>query len=288
VIVRPPPAVQGAGPFAGRRLRQALVAVIFALGCTKVLIVAPTLGAQADLLAAARVRPLADQVIGRFQLRLETERRSVTVPAVIVLDRPARGHVAVLGPLGGPMATLQTDGGGVAVALSRGRQHYLSAEADAIVADATGGALTLADLFGLAVGDPPLDSASETSRQVLEDGSLRVVMPGPGGAEVTQVFSGPEGVLDELVVRTSSGEERLRLVYSGYAPITAGGPLVPTDLTLELPPLHVRAELHAKSWTVPDVVPQVFGLAPPDGFVTRPLDELVDPLRALEGELSPP
>lgn len=262
---------------------RATLAVVLVVGCVKVVPPLVATAAREDLLATFRAREVPARTVARFQIQLQTEARTITLPGAWVVDRPARGHVALLGPLGGPLATLQSDGVGLSVALSRGQQHFLAERADAVLRDTTGGALGVSDLFGLLVGDPPLDGAPALAVRSLPDGDVQIDLDGPADTVVSEVVANPAGTLARLVATGADGEVQLTVDYAPFAPITEGGPLVPTELTVTIPALKLVANVRVKSWTAPEVVPDVFSLASPPGFTTAPFETLVDPLGSLEG-----
>ena len=258
----------------GNRMVRSALLGLFVLGCAHQLRPTPPVDPAADLLAAARARPIPPRLIGKFSLSLAIPGRDgVSTGGAVVLDRPGKGHVAVLGPLGGPLATLQTDGTGVAVAVSRGHQHFVATDADAVLRDATHGAVTLDDLFGLFVGDVPLDDAQVVGRRALAEGA-EVVLQGPDGSTVTLDLA-RDATPRLLRAVDRDGKVELEATYAPFEPLAGTTELVPTELTLELPDLGVEAGVRMKSWSVPDTVPDVFGLAPPDGFTSEPLEDLL-------------
>lgn len=271
---------------------RALAALFLAVGCVRGYTPSPAVDSQDDLIATFRGRAYPEQGVARVQVQLETSERSVTLPGAFVLDRPARGHFALLGPLGGPLATVQTDGQAVSVVLSRGNEHYLGAHADTVVRDATGGALGVTDLFGLLIGDPPFEGAEERGRRMLADGAVELTLEGPHDLVVTEVVANPAGTLTRLLVSDGEGHVPLRVSYAPFAPIETvdgvPGLLVPTELTIEIPDLELVATIRVKSWVQPDVLPDVFGLEAPPGFSTYPLETLVDPLATLQGAVPEP
>jgi hypothetical protein len=193
----------------------------------------------------------------------------------VILSRPGRGHLAVLGPLGGPLATLQTDGTGAAVALARDRRHLVAADADQVLRALSRGVGGLDDLLGLFVGDLPLEGLTVVSEQPKTDGPYEIRLQGP---EESDWLLGLDPVLAtpvSLVVSDPTGAVMLDLGYAPFAPLAEGGPLVPTDFALALPKLGVTLDVRMKSWTVPDPMPDVFGLEVPDGFTSSPLEDTV-------------
>jgi hypothetical protein len=250
--------------------------LVWFVGCTRAR-PEPATTSVATPLEQARARPIPARIQGRFSFTIEAPALGpMSTGGVVILDRPGRGHLAVLGPLGGPLATLQTDGHGAALAIARDRRHYVMADADDAVREVTSGLVGLDDLLGLFVGDLPLDGAPVRSQRPLpEPSGYEVVLDAPEGAMVT-LYLDPVGATPRsLVVVDGAGQAVLDVRYAPFAPFGDAGALLPTDITIELPRLGVGLEVRMKTWTVPDPVPEVFGLAAPEGFTSSPLEDTV-------------
>lgn len=274
-------------------MRQRVLTVLFVLGCGRTL-PAPAPAAQASLLDAARARTVPARLLAKLSVQVRSEAMDVAGSSggALILDRPGRGHVAVFSPLGGPLVTLQTDGTGLALALARERRHLVAAEADRVVREQTGGLVGIDEVLGLLVGDLPLDGLAPAGERRTADGDLEVVLEGPRGSRVVAVLDDPTAVPVSLVATDREGRIALR---AAFAPFAAGadGVLLPTEVALAVPALDLDVELRYRSWTFPETVRDVFGLAPPEGFATGPL-ELVGTaaaeavVRSLDGEGTPP
>lgn len=247
------------------------------LGCTRARQPTAVADSTATPLEQSLARPVPNRVQGRFSFTVEAEASgfAASTGGVVILDRPGRGHLAILGPLGGPLATLQTDGTGAAVAIARDRRHYVAADADRVLREATHGLVGLDELLGLFVGDVPVEGLKLRSQQPRAAGPYEVVFDGPEG---TALALGLDPILAtpvSLVGSDAAGGVLLDLRYEPFAPMIAGGPLVPTDFALALPTLGVHLDVRMKSWTVPEPMPDVFGLEVPEGFTSSPLEDTV-------------
>jgi outer membrane biogenesis lipoprotein LolB len=257
-------------------LTRPLLWGLFVLGCGRTL--RPQAPVAADPLQEARARPVPSRVQGKFSFTFRSgEDFDVSTGGVVILDRPGRGHLAVLGPLGSPLATLQTSEGGAAVALARQQHHFLARDAESVLRETTSGLVGVDDLLGLFVGDLPLDEAPVLTRHVRQDGLLEVVLDGPEATTLVLEIDPSSATPRQL--RAVDAEQKLMLEarYAPFEPqpLTPEGRLMPTDLDLVLPGLGLELEVHMKSWTVPDPLPEVFGLEAPQGFNSSPLEEAV-------------
>lgn len=233
------------------------------------------------VLAAARARSVPDPLQGRFSIRLRSKQLDVagSTGGAIVLDPPGRGHVAIFGPLGGPWYTLTTDGDAVAVVATREQRHYVEEDADALVAMLVPGLRDVDELFGLLVGQVPLDDERLQGLRVLDDGRVMALLDGSGGVLVSVVLRPEDGTPASLVAQR--GDDRLlAATFGAFQP--GAGALLPTEVAVEVPSLDLRVDLSYRSWRSPDTPPDVFGLGAPPGFTSEPLGPL---LRAAAAEL---
>jgi outer membrane biogenesis lipoprotein LolB len=259
-------------------LTRPLLWGLFVLGCGRTL--RPQAPVADDPLQVARERPVPPKVQGKFSFTFRSgEDFDVSTGGVVILDRPGRGHLAVLGPLGGPLATLQTSEGGAAVSLARQQHHFVAEDAESVLRETTSGLVGVDDLLGLFVGDLPMDEAPTLTRHVREDGLLEVVLDGPDAT--TLVLEVDPSSATPRRLRAMDADQKVML-DAKYAPFELQqlsaepvGTWMPTDLDLSLPGMGLQLELHMKSWTVPDPMPEVFGLAAPQGFNSSPLEEAI-------------
>lgn len=263
-------------------LRPLLVA-LFVLGCTRSL-PAPPAARPASVLDQARARPVPSPLQARFSFKIRSEALDLagSTGGALIVDRPGHGHLAVLGPLGGPMLTVQTDGLGLAVAIPKDRRHLVALDAEQVLRETTGGIAGLDDLIGLMVGDLPLDAATVLSEQLQEGGDLAVVLEGPKGTSLLAVLDDLQATPVSLEARDADGKVVLTAAYEPFAPREGDGALLPTRVQLAVPLLELDLDVRYKSWATPDPVPDVFGLAAPDGFTTGLLEDAV---KDVAGEL---
>ncbi|MEZ4235812.1 MAG: hypothetical protein R3F59_06550 [Myxococcota bacterium] len=266
-----------------------------AIGCGRGGPPAPAVDARTSTLALARGREVPSPVQARFSISLQTAAKKFpTTGGALILDRP-RGHLAVLGPLGGPLATLQTDGEGAAVNLMRDERHLLAARADDVLRANTHGAIGVDALLGVLEGDVPLDDAPVRSERPGDDGTVQVVLDGPDGTALSVILDAARGTPVSMVAWDVDGTALLEASYEPFEALP-GSPeaapvWVPSAVTLRLPALDLLAELKYRSWQVPEadspaLASEVFGLAPPPGFSSQPLEDVAVGLFA--GLLPPP
>jgi outer membrane biogenesis lipoprotein LolB len=253
-----------------------LLALLFVIGCSRSL-PAPPVESRATVLEAARARPIPERLTGRFSFKVRSEVLDLagSTGGAIVLDRPGRGHLAVLGPLGGPLMTVQTDGLGVAVALMRDRRHLVAVDAEQVLRETTGGVAGIDDLLGLMAGDVPLDDAEIREQQTLEGGDLRVVLSGPQGTSLVAVLDDATATPISLEALDAQGKVVLTAAYEAFEPQGEGGPLLPTRVAMNVPLLELDLDVRYKTWTQPETVPEVFGLDTPEGFSSELLEHAV-------------
>ncbi len=232
---------------------------------------------RATLLDDALQRTLPLGLRGRFGFKIRSEvlGLSGSTGGVLILDRPGRGHLAVLGPLGGPLVTLKTDGVGLAITNLRGQEHLLVEEADALVLDQTRGVAGIDALLGLLVGELPLSGLEVREQEILEGGDLRVVFSGPQEITVDAVIGASGAVPVSLEARDRQGTLLVLAEYGPFAPMGDGAePLMPTEVSLNVPALLLELDVQYKDkgWIALEEAPPVFGLEPPEGMPSRSLD----------------
>lgn len=286
-------------------LTRPFLFISFVLGCGRTLHPALPTGAQQDPLQVARARPLPSTLQGKFAFTIRSESNDIaaTTGGVVVLDRrtaPPRGHLAVLGPLGGPLATLQTSGGGAAVAIAKERRHLIASHAEDTLRQTTAGALGINDLLGLFIGDLPLDDAPVLESHVRE-GVYEALLDGPEETTLLVEIDTASAAPRRLIARDADGKVMLDTSYGPFEPkelpsasvpnAQPGSPgmalvLLPTDLHVSLPGVDLDLDVHMKSFTSPDPVPELFGLDAPEGFSTGALEDALRDwtARALEAQ----
>lgn len=229
-------------------------------------------GSALQVVEQARARPTPDPVRARLHVALDSGTLDVAggTGAVLITDRPGRGHLAILGPLGGPMATLTSDGVGLAVALPRDRRLLSSPEADAILREATEGLLGLDDLVGLLLGDLPFDQGEVKRQTLLEGGLVEALLEGPDGTRLVVVLEPRFATPVSATVYERTGRELLAATFEPFEP-QPDGTVLPTRVGLVVAALALELDLRFKSWELLTEVPPVFDLTPPEGWSVEPL-----------------
>jgi hypothetical protein len=270
-------------------LRSFVAWSLLVLGCARG-VPAPAVDASASIVDQALARPSPQRVQARVGLKVSSPMLGLagSTGGAILLDRPGRGHLAVLGPLGGPLATLQTDGVGVAIATTQDRQHRVAAQADQVLRETTGGLLGLDALLGLLVGQVPLDPARAQAPRELEDGDLEVTVLGPGESRAAVTLVRSTATPRAVVVSGSGGRVLASAVYGPFEPHPETGNLLPTEVELALPDLELTLTVRYRSWSFPEALPEVFGLAPPAGYASGPLELTGGAAAALGLDVAPP
>jgi hypothetical protein len=248
----------------------------FVVGCSRHHGLPPAFEGQRAILEAALGRRPPPRLHGKLTIKARSELLGIagSTGGALFLDRPGRGHLAIFGPLGGPMMTAQTDGTGLAVAMMREREHLVSADADAVLHQTLGEELGLDEVLGLLEGQLPFDEADITDALRRPDGDLELQVKAARGTRARVVLDDLTGTPVSIEVVGRGDEALFSATYAPFEPMVEGGPLLPSAVTLTVPKLDLVLELKARSWDVPDEVPEVFGLAPPEGFTSGPLESL--------------
>lgn len=229
-------------------------------------------GSALQVLERARLRPTPDPVRGRLHLSVEGDALAWAggTGGVLIVDRPGLGHLAVMGPLGGPLATVTSDGVGLAVAIPRDRRQLASPDADRILRDATEGLLGLDDLVGLLLGDVPFDQGEVRRQRPLDDGAVEVHLAGPDGTRLVVVLEPVHATPVSARVFERTGRELLNASFEPFE-VQPDGTVLPTRVTLGLPALALGLDLKFKAWERLDEVPPVFDNRAPEGWSVEPL-----------------
>lgn len=254
-------------------MKQALAWTLFVIGCTRT-VPAPIVDATASLVDAARARPVPHRLQARMGLKIDSPLLGLagSTGGAMILDRPGRGHLAVLGPLGGPVATAQTEGTGLALAVTGDKEHRVAGDAAEVLRANTGDLLDLDGVLGLLTGELPLDPERIEEQRRLPDGDLELVLSASRGVRATAVLDDATATPVSVVVRDKRGDVLASATYAPFEVDRDSQMLLPTEVTLVMPDLQLTMDLKYKSWTFPETVPEVFGLEPPLGYATGPLE----------------
>jgi hypothetical protein len=178
--------------------------------------------------------------------------RSMSTGCALILDRPGRGHLAVLGPFGGTLVTGQTDGADLAVSMPRMGRFLAGDDVAARLAEATGNAVSVDDVLGLLVGDVPPTAGTDKDSRVSVD--------------LDEATATPTG----LRVIGADGAVVVEAVYGPFAE-DDDGTWWPADVQLTFADVGLTLDLTYKSWSTPEPVPEVFGQMAPPGMHTEDL-----------------
>lgn len=252
------------------------VLALFAFGCTKAPPQAIVPSADAALLAMADARPVPSALRSRFGFKIESEAVAGGTGGALIVDRPGRGHLAVLSPLGGPLLTLHTDGKGLSVIDKRNRVQRITSDAEKTLRDATEGLAGVDEVLGLLVGDLPLDGLEIRERSRTDEGDLKLLLSGPRHTLVELTLDDPLATPIALQVSDQQGDALLSADYGPFEPLdkSAEEPTyMPSEVSVTVSRFAVTLHVRFKKWeTLGDSVPEVFSLDAPDGFTTIPLD----------------
>ena len=254
-------------------IRRLLLTLVLTFGCGRSLPPEDPSHIPESVLDMGRARPTPNPVRARYHLKVRSTPLDVagSTGGALIFDRPGKGHLAVLGPLGAPLVTLTSDGVGLAVDFTRDKRHLVGVDAEAVVRETTGGIVGIDDLFGLLVGDLPLDDAKVRSTDLLENGQVQLVLQGPRKSTIVAVL---DPTLGTPVSMVANDRNKRRLLAVSYEPFDTheDGTLVPSTVDIEIPQLEMSVTLRFKSWKNLDEVPDVFSLDAPDGYRVESLE----------------
>lgn len=257
-----------------KRVRVWLATTLLLIGCARGLQPADPYAQPMDVLARSHARDFPSLQRARLHLKVASEPLDIAsgTGGVLIVDGPDRTHLAVMGPLGAPLATATSDGLGLAVAWPRDRHMMTALDAETHLREATGGLLGLTDLTGLMLGQLPMKDASVRRKLRLNSGQVEVELEGPNRSRMAVILDSQTATPVSLLVTEKTGRTVLAASYGPFEP-DAREHLVPSEVRLEVPQLELTLELRYKSWTALDEAPPVFSLALPDGWSSERLQD---------------
>ncbi len=201
---------------------------------------------------AALLEQLAAVAASRTSLRaaarvsMEGQRGASFARQLVLLERPARMRLEVLGVLGQRVAVLATDG--VHYDLYRAERRDLESGDvhPGILYEMAGLALTPEEAVRLALGSPlePAEAAAGTDgTALLPDGALRVGLHAADALRRTLEFA-PTGELRRFYVHGPDGERVLDVRYRDFRAL--GGSLFAHEIDVELPASRSRAAIQLR------------------------------------------
>ena len=231
--------------------------------------------APEGVLEMARARPVPTTLQARYNIKIRSKLLDVagSTGGGLVTDRPGKGYLAILGPLGSPLLTVASDGEGLAATIPKNERHLVAADAEAVLQEATGGVAGMDDVLALLVGDLPFDEAKVKSKKRLPDGLVQITFAGPSKTTVEVVLNGADGTPRQIRALGPKGQPVLTANYEPFA--DRDGHLMPTVVELVVPDLDLTVDLRYKTWKVLEEAPDVFVLQAPEGYDTESLEEAV-------------
>jgi len=250
-----------------------LLVLLLALGGCRTFGAGPPAQPADAARSAALVDGLAVLGASRSGLRagarvsIEGQRRAAFARQLMLLERPARLRLEVMGVLGQRVAVLATDG--VRYDLYRAETPGLeSGEVHpGILFEVAGLALTPEEAVRLALGaplEPGEAGGAAAGGSVLAGGVVRVELRGAPDALRRTLDFGPGGELRRYAVHGPDGALVLDARYGDYKDV--GGTPFAHAIELELPAADSRAEIHFQ-WVElnPVLGDELFRLAPRAG-----------------------
>lgn len=252
------------------------LAMAFALvagACVKKPVVTAPPLEQDSLVQMVRSRPVPDPTQARFSIKMRSKPLGIAAPPLgggLVVDRPGRAHIAILGPTGSPVVTLSSDGSRVVFLNTHDRQYIFADNAATLLGGATGDAVSLDDVVSLLLGLLPVEAAHVRSKDVLPEG-VQFVFDGPAGTVLTALIDPATGTPIHVSVDDEHGK---RTVEASYDPFMAVDTfLLPSRIDIEVPSVELSLDLRFKSWTLLTDVPDVFSPAAPEGYESLSMAE---------------
>jgi hypothetical protein len=245
---------------------RAAVCALWLVACAKVPVAVAPPVAEDALVTALRTRAVPDPLQARFVVKIASEKLKITAPPLgggLIVDRPGRAYLAVMSPVGGVVLSVTTDGAGAAMMNARDKQWVVADDAASLLGSAASGTLNLDDLVGLLLGQLPISEGSVRSRESVE-GGVQIVAAGPGKTTITALVDPETATPKRVTVTDADGNALVEASYEPFAPLDAS--LLPTALSLHVVPVDLHLDLRFKSWRTPEEIPDVFGLAAPEGF----------------------
>ncbi len=245
------------------------IVVLASVGCRRPVRPLPA-GEAGDALSLLRAE-VADPLRGRFSFKIASEPLGLkgSTGGALIVDRPGRLHFAVLGPLGGPLATAQTDGERASIVIRRDARHYWADAVEATVREWTDEELGVDGVVGLFLGQVPEPDPAELV--ATPDGGLRYERNG-----VQVVLEDTPLRPREVRLVEPDGTERLILRYEGFEVTEAG--VLPTAWSLAVPALELALDVRFKSFEPLEVAPEVFDTEAPQGFASARWEDVASAL----------
>ncbi|TVQ92511.1 MAG: DUF4292 domain-containing protein [Deltaproteobacteria bacterium] len=281
-----------AGERVSSRFKIALVVLALGAGCNpKKKPVAEITQPAITILERVQARPSPSPLQARFQIKVRSKPLGLggTTGGGIQVVRPGRARLEVFGPFGGSLASLTADGERFAAYMSREQRHLLAPDAEALIREATRGAIGLDGAIGLLVGDVPFEAGELQETAVLQDeGRVRASYLGPDQVRVDLALDPEQLTPVGFEARDRDGEPLILVTYEGWHAF--GETLLPQRVEVTVPAVSLFVSLRYHTWQQPDQL-MTYDTRAPAGLQSEPLVEILRlslaALRAEEDEAAP-
>jgi hypothetical protein len=220
---------------------------------------------QALLQSLAERRGAPSALRGAAKLRLESEDLRFSRPQRIVVERPAKLRVEVLGLFGQVAGIVATDGvrfGFIDLAAGRHETGWVD---DGLLWRTARVDLTPAETVFLVLGSPDLDPAAQVlDARARADGTISMRLRGSDGARERRVEVDAAGRLRRIELRGEDGELIWIARYSDFREVR--GRSFAHEVRLDFPRVDARATLYFQAVELdPTLSPDLFVLQIPAG-----------------------
>jgi hypothetical protein len=253
---------------AARALASTSLALVLATACaaprppTARPIAADDLRVTAAVAALVREGDARRGVRGVARVAIDGPGGSGRAKQILVVERPERLRVEVLGLLDQTIALLVTDGRAYRIVRSEDRSVERGAVHDALLAEVTGVALSPADAVRMLLAAPLAPGARVIGGATLSDGGVRAIVARESALERESLDFDAEGRLRSWARLAADGEPLLEARWSEWRDVA--GDAFPHALAIVDHPSRAEARVE---WTRveldPELAPALFELPPP-------------------------
>ncbi len=213
--------------------RRALSCVIAAVGVALAFGCATSRGPAPSPLPASDPRPAAllDSILrdaasrrslrGVARVAIDARTGSGRATQILVLERPARLRVEVLGLLDQTLALLVTDGARYRLVRSGDRSVEAGPVYDALLQDVAGLALTSEEAVGVLLGAPSSSDARLERAALLPGGAVRLELRRDGAPLREELDCDAAGNLQRWALLDADGDVMLEALYGDRRPLGA-------------------------------------------------------------------
>ncbi len=205
---------------------------------------------------------------GFARVALDGRGGSIRSRQVLVVARPARLRVEILGLLNQTVAVLVTDGTDFDLFRVGDGERRTGPVYENLLWEVAGIALTPEEAVHLLLGaPPPARDLVLTAAAQLPDGGVRLELAGASGVVSEHYEFDPQGRLRRAVRRVGPGGIGWDAAFDGYADVEGGS--FPHEISLRFPSLERRAEVRFRNVELnPELPPDAFVLHLPGGAST--------------------